>query len=41
MCGVHGNKIDWEPGHEKTHSESAALMTNDTFTCEAAVNPSR
>ncbi len=38
MCGVHKNKIDWELGHEKTHSLSVTLMTSDAFTFHATVN---
>lgn len=41
MCGVHGDKIDWELGHEKTHSLSVTVMTNDASTFEAIVNLSR
>ncbi|KAF0045729.1 hypothetical protein F2P81_002258 [Scophthalmus maximus] len=40
MCGAHGNEIDWELGHEKTQSLSVTLMTDDTSTFEAFVNPS-
>lgn len=41
MCGVRGKEIDWELGHEKTHSLSATLMPNDTFTSGGIVNPGK